>query len=259
MKLLTQPGAGTTALLNAINGAKSIVEIVIFRFAHRAIEEALVSAVRRGVAVYALIAHVNGSDAESLRKLEMHLLAAGVTVARTDTELARYHSKYLIIDRKELFVLAFNFTHQDINQSRSFGLIIRNRKIVAEAIRLFEADTLRQAYKPTVGDFIVSPSNARKQLSTFIKGAKSELLIYDPRISDPAAVRLLSERVQADVSVRIIGQVRGDKGNLSVRELGGLRLHTRSILRDRKALFVGSQSLRELELDGRREVDRGQS
>ena len=79
MKLLIQPGAGATALLNAIAGAKSVVEIAIFRFAHRGIEEALVSAVRRGVAVTALIAHVNGSDAESLRKLEMRLLAAGVT------------------------------------------------------------------------------------------------------------------------------------------------------------------------------------
>ena len=241
-------------LLNAINGAKSIVEIVIFRFAHRGIEEALVSAVRRGVAVNALIAHVNGSDAESLRKLEMRLLAAGVTVARTDTALARYHSKYLIVDRRELFVLAFNFTHQDINQSRSFGLIIKNRRLVAEAIKLFEADTLRQAYIPAVADFIVSPLNARKQLSAFIKGAKSELLIYDPRISDPATVRLLSRRAKADVSVRIIGHVSGNEGNLCVRELGGMRLHTRSILRDRKALFIGSQSLRELELDGRREV-----
>jgi cardiolipin synthase len=254
LKLLIQPGAGATAILNAINGAKTIVEIVIFRFAHRGIEEALVSAVRRGVAVNALIAHVNGSDAESLRKLEMRLLAAGVTVARTDTALARYHSKYLIVDRKELFVLAFNFTHQDINQSRSFGLIIRNRKLVAEAVKLFEADSLRQAYKPGTGDFIVSPLNARKQLSSFIRAAKSELLIYDPRISDPAAVRLLCERVKADVSVRIIGNVSGSDGNLSVRELGGMRLHTRSILRDRKALFIGSQSLRELELDGRREV-----
>ena len=254
MKLLIQPGAGATALLNAINGAKSVVEIVIFRFAHSGIEDALVSAVRRGVAVYALIAHVNGSDAESLRKLEMRLLAAGVTVARTDTTLARYHSKYLIVDRKELFVLAFNFTHQDMNRSRSFGLLIKNRKLVAEAVKLFEADTSRQPYEPGVTNFIVSPLNARKQLSAFIKGAKSELLIYDPRISDAAIIRLLSERVKADVSVRIIGRVSGNEADLCVRELGGMRLHTRSILRDRKALFIGSQSLRELELDGRREV-----
>jgi cardiolipin synthase len=34
----------------------------------------------------------------------------------------------------------------------------------------------------------------------------------------------------------------------------GLRLHVRAILRDRKAAFVGSQSLRKVELDQRREV-----
>ena len=34
----------------------------------------------------------------------------------------------------------------------------------------------------------------------------------------------------------------------------GLRLHVRAIIRDGAAAFVGSQSLRKLELDGRREV-----
>jgi histone H3/H4 len=33
-----------------------------------------------------------------------------------------------------------------------------------------------------------------------------------------------------------------------------LRLHTRTVLRDGKQAFVGSQSLRQLELDGRREI-----
>ena len=34
----------------------------------------------------------------------------------------------------------------------------------------------------------------------------------------------------------------------------GMRLHVRAIIRDDQEVFVGSQSLRELELDGRREV-----
>ena len=38
------------------------------------------------------------------------------------------------------------------------------------------------------------------------------------------------------------------------QQLRGLRLHVRAIVRDRKAAFVGSQSLRKLELDKRREV-----
>jgi phosphatidylserine/phosphatidylglycerophosphate/cardiolipin synthase-like enzyme len=254
LKLLVQPGDGVTAILNAISRAKSSVDIAIFRFSHAGIEEALTNAVKRGVLVRALIAHVNGSDAEGLRRLEMRLLAAGVTVARTDTGLARYHAKYLIVDRQELFTLAFNFTHQDIDQSRSFGLVIKNRKLVQEAVKLFEADMTRQPYKPGMSQFVVSPLNARKQLLAFIKGAKSELLIYDPRISDPEAIRLLQERVTANVAVRIIGRVSDKNAHLSVRRLGRLRLHTRSMIRDGKSLFIGSQSLRELELDGRREL-----
>jgi phosphatidylserine/phosphatidylglycerophosphate/cardiolipin synthase-like enzyme len=39
-----------------------------------------------------------------------------------------------------------------------------------------------------------------------------------------------------------------------VRKLTGLRLHTRAIICDRREAFVGSQSLRKIELDNRREV-----
>ena len=41
---------------------------------------------------------------------------------------------------------------------------------------------------------------------------------------------------------------------VEVRKLKDLRLHVRAIVRDGTAAFVGSQSLRKLELDGRREV-----
>jgi len=254
LKLLIQPGDGVGTLLNSIARAKASVEIAIFRFDHKGIEEALIKAVKRGVTVHALIAHVNGSGAETLRKLEMRLLAAGVTVARTDTSLARYHSKFVVIDRHELFVLAFNFTHQDISQSRSFGFITKKRDLVQEAAALFEADSKRQPYKPGASNFVVSPLNARKQLSSFIKKAKGEILIYDPRISDPAMIRLLENRFDANVSVRIIGRLSGKKSHLPVRRFGKMRLHTRAIIRDRKSVFIGSQSLRELELDGRREL-----
>lgn len=254
MKLLVQPSDGVTALLNAMHRAEASIEIAIFRFGHPGIEEALTAAVKRGVVVHALIAHVNGSSAEALRKLEMRLLAAGVTVARTDDGLARYHGKYLIVDRRELFVLAFNFTRQDIEKSRSFGLITRNRRLVQDAMALFEADNKRQQYKSGSSSLIVSPVNARKQLSSFIKGAKSEIAIYDPRVSDRAMLRLLQERLDANVSIRIIGRVSDERYRFSVRTLARMRLHTRCIIRDRKALFLGSQSLRALELDGRREV-----
>ena len=252
MKLLIQPGDGIDRLVKGIKKAKKSVEIVIFRFDRPDIEEALVDAVERGVFVHALIAFTNRGGEEHLRKLETHFLAKGITVARTAGDLVRYHGKMMIVDRKELYILAFNFTHLDIDHSRSFGLITRNPKLVQEAGKLFKADTKRQVYNPGNPKFVVSPLNARKEISALIKGAKKELLIYDPKVSDRAMLRLLAERKDDGVDIRIIGEVSGDR--IPARQLARMRLHTRVIIRDRQQAFLGSQSLRQLELDARREM-----
>jgi cardiolipin synthase len=252
MKLIIQPGDGVERLVKGIRKAKKSVEIVIFRFDRPEIERALIDAVERGVFVHALIAFTNRGGEEGLRKLEMNFLASGITVARTAGDLVRYHGKMMVVDRKDLYVLSFNFTHLDIDRSRGFGLVTRNAKLVAEAVKLFEADTKRQVYSPGNPKFLVSPANARKELSTFIKQAKKELLIYDPKISDRATLRLLDDRRKAGVEVRIIGSVSSKR--LPSCELKRMRLHTRTILRDRTDAFVGSQSLRQLELDARREI-----
>jgi cardiolipin synthase A/B len=254
LKLLIQPGDGITALLDGIRRAKSRIEVAIFRFDRREIEKALADAVKRGVSVHALIAHTNRGGEHTLRALELRLLAAGVTVARTADDLARYHDKYIIVDRQQLYVLAFNFTHLDIERSRSFGLITTDRKLVQEAAKLFEADAQRQPYLAASPAFIVSPVNARRELARFIKGAKQQLLIYDPEISDPEMVRLLTDRSKAGVEVRILGRLTRKSSELQDRKLLPMRLHTRTMIRDGRQAFIGSQSLRQMELDGRREV-----
>ena len=130
MKLLTQPEDGVAPLIKVIDGAKETIEILIFRFDRKEIEHALVHAVNRGVRVRALIAYTNRGGEKNLRALELRLLAAGVTVARTAGDLTRYHGKMLIIDRRKLYVLAFNFTYIDIDRSRSFGIVIAERKLI---------------------------------------------------------------------------------------------------------------------------------
>jgi hypothetical protein len=151
-------------------------------------------------------------------------------------------------------LLAFNFTYLDIEHSRSFGVITRDRKVVQEAVKMFEADTKRQPYIPGLSTFVVSPVNARKELAQFLKEAQKTLCIYDPKISDPAMVQILLDRAKAGVDIRIIGKLTRGRGKLNVRELPNIRLHTRCIVRDGVQAFVGSQSLRALELDERREA-----
>jgi cardiolipin synthase len=253
LKLIVQPADGTAPLLKAIKRAKKSIEIVIFRFDQTEIEHALEDAAQRGVFVHALIAFTNRGGEKNLRKLEMQFLEKGITVARTADDLIRYHGKMMLVDGKELYLLTYNFTHLDTERSRSFGIVTRNRELVKEASQLFACDTQRQAYKAGSNKFLVSPVNARQELEKFIKGAQKELLIYDVDIADKEILRLLQDRAQAGVQIKIIGHVSRNK-HLSARVFKRMRLHTRVIIRDCKQAFLGSQSMRKMELDARREI-----
>jgi len=253
VKLIIQPDEGVTPLVQAVRTAKKSIDVVIFRFDRLELEKALEAAVTRGVVVRALIAHTNRGGEKLLRKLELQLLEAGVTVARTADDLPRYHGKMMIID-DTLYVLGFNYTRLDIERSRSFGIVTDDAKLVKEASALFEADCTRQPYKPGNCDLVVSPESSRDALTDFIKKAKKELLIYDAKVSDRLMLRHLAERAKAGVEIRMFGKLGKGASGIEARKLPDLRLHVRAIVRDSAAAFIGSQSLRKLELDGRREI-----
>jgi cardiolipin synthase len=253
LKLIIEPDDGVTPLLSAIKGAKNRIDIVIFRADRKDIESALRAAAARGVKVTALIAYINKGGADGLRKLELRYLDAGIIVARSANNLIRYHDKFILIDRSVLYVLSFNFTHLDIDHSRGFGVATTSPAWVREASNLFRADITRSEYKPTVETFVISPTNSRKALSAFLRRAKTQLLIYDPKISDKEMLRILQERAKAGVEIRVIGKVAGGH-SFDAKALTKHRLHTRTIIRDRSQAFIGSQSLRTPELDLRREL-----
>lgn len=255
VKLITQPDAGAGPLISAVQRAKRCVDIVIFRFDLDPLEEALEGAVARGVVVRALIAHTNRGGEQRLRKLEQRLLKAGVTVCRTKDDLVRYHGKSLTIDRRRVYILGFNYTAADLKR-RSFGVLVRSRRIVKEVLRLFEADANRTDFVPRVRDLVVSPENARRRLETFLRRARTSLDIYDPQVSDDQMLALLERKAARGVRIRILGKLekKWAAGGLDARAFPGKRLHVRAIVRDSRRAFVGSQSLRKVELDGRREL-----
>ena len=253
MQLLMQPDDGIFPILKAIRKARRTIDMHIFRLDYKDVEKALAAAIARGVVVRTLIAHARADGEKGLRKLEERLLAMGATVSRTADDLVRYHGKFMIVDGAWLFVLAFNLTRRDIDISRTLGVATRKRTLVQEAVRLFEADFDRKPYTGGAKDFLVSPVNARERLAAFLKGAKKELLIYDEGITDNAMIRILQDRVKAGVEVRIIGKI--EKGHdLKAEKYPHTRQHLRCVVRDGRAAFLGSQSLRKLELDARREI-----
>jgi phosphatidylserine/phosphatidylglycerophosphate/cardiolipin synthase-like enzyme len=254
MKLMIQPEAGLVPVVQAIKKARRTIDIAIFRLNRTEIETALGAAVQRGVKVRALVAHTNRGGEARLRKLEQRLLAAGVMVSRTADDLVKYHGKYLLID-DSLHLLGFNYTTADTTRSRSFGVQTRDRNAVRDALRLFECDLTRQTYQASPrSPLVVSPDNARETLLQFVRGARRHLAIYDARLQDTTFLNVLRQHIDAGVQVQVIGRApRLDPGT-HVRMLKDLRLHVRAVIRDGTRAFVGSQSLRRLELDRRREV-----
>ena len=253
MRLIVQPEDGVVPVVTGIRSAKKTIDMPIFRLDHLEVDKAIKSAVKRGVAVRTLIAHTNSGGEKGLRKLEQRLLATGATVSRTDDDLVRYHNKFMIVDGETLFVFGFNYTHLDIDRSRSFGIVTRNRRFVQEAAKLFEADFNRRPYSPGLKTFLVSPENARAGLAALLRGAKKQLLIYDVRITDNVMIRILKERAKAGVVIRMMGKLQKKDLDAQIEKFPG-KLHARVIIQDGRRAFLGSQSLRRLELDERREV-----
>jgi len=254
MKLLVQPDDGVGPVLEAIERAETSLDLYVFRLAHPKVKRALASAVSRGVVVRALIAHVTADGSVALRKLESELLGMGVTVSRTAEDLIRYHGKVLIRDRTNLYVLGYNLTRRDIAHARSFGIATRQKSLVAEAIRLFEADFDRQLYTPRLDQFVVSPFNSRASILSLIEGAREQLLIYEPRLTDRLMQKALEQRAMAGINVRIISKVAKNANAVQVAAYPGERMHVRAIVQDSRRVFIGSQGLRRAELDRRREV-----
>ena len=62
-------------------------------------------------------------------------------------------------------------------------------------------------------------------------------------------IRLLDERAKAGVEIKILGRLTRPSSNFSARRLSHIRLHSRTIIRDGQKAFIGSQSLRKLELE----------
>jgi phosphatidylserine/phosphatidylglycerophosphate/cardiolipin synthase-like enzyme len=253
VELIVQPSDGITPVMAALEQAQRTLDLVIFRFDLKPLEKAIEAAVKRGVSVRALIAHTNSGGEKRLRQLEFRMLRAGVTVTRSSDELVRYHAKMVVIDREVLHVYGFNFSAIDL-KSRSLGIVSRDRRVVQVALRLFEADSTRQEFEPMHDNLVVSPENSREQLATLIKRTRRQLLIWDPKVADPQMIRLIRQRAKAGVDVRVIGKIARRGADLRVQKMPDLRLHVRAMVSDGTTAFVGSQSLRALELDARREI-----
>jgi phosphatidylserine/phosphatidylglycerophosphate/cardiolipin synthase-like enzyme len=260
LSLIIQPGDSFFPIVDAIDSATQNIKMTIFRMDDPIVRDAMSYAVARGVKVQALVAPSSKGWNKRNKKLTDELSKLGIEVRMTKPrkeKIKRYHYKMMMIDDLQSLILTFNPTQKNLHYARDFGLLIRDQEITTELNRLFEADWHGNVFKPKDLPLVISPYNSRKKLMELLESAERSIRILDAKVEDQQVMGLLLRKASTGCDVRLISRdTFYDQvvPNFSVKKLARYKLHAKCIIVDGSRFFVGSQNLRAVSLDRRREV-----
>lgn len=262
LSLIIQPGDSFFPIVDSIDAAKHAIKMTIFRMDDPIVLDALSYAVARKVKVQALVAPASKGWTKRNKKLVDDLSKLGIEVrmARSRKEkekVKRYHYKMMMIDDQQSLILTFNPTQKNLHYARDFGILIRDQNITTELNRLFDADWHGETFRPKDLPLVISPYNSRKKLVALLNSAERTIRIMDAKVQDQEVMGLLLRKAANGVDVKIISRdTYYDEvvPNFHVRQLARYKLHAKCVVVDSSRFFVGSQNLRKVSLDQRREV-----
>jgi cardiolipin synthase A/B len=260
LSLIIQPGDSFFPIVDAIDSATHSIRMTIFRMNDPIVRDAMSYAVQRGVKVQALIAPASKGWTKKNKKLadELSKLGVEVRVPRPRKEkIKRYHYKIMMIDDIQSLILTFNPTQKNLHYARDFGLLVRDQAITTELNRLFVADWHGEQFRPRDLPLVISPYNSREKMVALLESAEKTIRILDAKIEDQQVLSLLLRKAASGCSVKIISRdTFYDEvvTNFHVKKLARYKLHAKCIVVDSSLFFVGSQNLRPVSLDRRREL-----
>jgi cardiolipin synthase A/B len=259
ISLIVQPGDSFFPIVDAIDSARKAIKMTIFRMDDPIVKDALSNAVNRGVRVQALVAVNSKGWIKRNKKLSGELAKLGVEVKaqQSKEKIKRYHYKMMTVDDKQALILTFNPTQKNLHYARDFGVLLRDQEIVAELNRLFDADWEGIKFKPASSPLVISPYNSREKIIRLLKSARQSIRILDAKVEDQQAIGVLLKKAAEGCDIKIISRqidYEGISANLHFRRLARYKLHAKCIVVDGRYFSLGSQNLREVSLDHRREV-----
>jgi phosphatidylserine/phosphatidylglycerophosphate/cardiolipin synthase-like enzyme len=123
--------------------------------------------------------------------------------------------------------------------------------------RLFDADWHGEPFKPKELPLAISPYNSRRKIIELLNSADRSIRIIDAKVEDQQVMGLLLRKASSGCDIKIISRdtyYNEVVPNFHVKKLARYKLHAKCVVVDSKYFFVGSQNLRSVSLDRRREV-----
>ena len=271
-QLLVMPDDGADAVIALIDGARSELRLKQFKLQSEAVEQALLRAHQRGVAIQVMLnPHTSGGDRwndEAYARLQ----GWGIPVAWTSEAFPVTHEKSIVIDRESALVATFNLSDKYFTQTRDYGVLSFNPPVVEQVLAGFEADWHRSFFEPNLEVGLVwSSAHSRGQMARIIDSAQKTLWIQHPKYVDAVILERIVSARERGVKVRVLcGGKHGisdwdiydtfsslrvmQRFGVKIRRQKHLKLHAKLILVDGSYAQTGSMNIDRSAFDIRREL-----
>lgn len=263
-QLIIEPDNGRTPLINAIENAKSSINLVMYGLTDPDMIKTLTDAQKSGKQIQVLLEpHPYKAEGENNFAIK-HFQKAHVTVQWPNPQFKLTHQKTCLIDQQHAIIMTFNLTKSSFKNERNFALIIDDPAEIQEINRVFTADWQHKSVTVNNPNLIWSPDNSREKILNFINNAKLDIKIYAQNLTDYQTIGALAKAARAGKHVEIImsNQSRKMQGKLDyLRRAGAIIhfntnqiIHAKVIIVDHNRAIIGSINLTQPSMDDNREL-----
>ncbi len=261
-ELIVEPDNGRAPLFDAIEHAKSSVNLSLYGFTDASLMQSLADAKNKGKNVRVLLEpHPYKADDENTKAIQF-LQHAQIPLHWPSEQFRFLHQKTLILDHSNAIVMTFNLTHSSLKNERNFALRITDPAMVQEIQRVFDADWEQKKISVENPSLVWSPDNSRKKILAFIQQARSDIKIYTQDIVDYEVIGALAKAAHNHIKVQILLSAAPTKKRLNylsragvvVHVSDGYYIHAKVFIVDQKRAMVGSINLTKTSLDENREL-----
>lgn len=266
VRVVVEPTDNAAALLAAVRGAKTSVHVIMYLFTNDTFLNALVAQKNAGREVKVILNQNYPFPSDSNDAAYNQLKSAGVDVVWAPPGFTYSHSKGVLIDGKEAWIMTMNLTRTSPLDNREYLVVDSQPSDVAEAEAVFSADFGGQAFS-LANRLVVSPLNARARLLALVRGARTTIDISAQALSDTELVTALIDQQKAGVTVRAVVEGasatqpsmsaalgRLKRGNVVVKSMNGLDAHAKAVVVDGVTAYVGSINFTKTSMDENREL-----
>jgi cardiolipin synthase len=259
-QLYVEPDDGVAPLVSFINSAQHTLDGEIYLASSKPILSALEAAAARYVTIrIGIEEHPYGTGSAAPQLVYRTLASHGIQVEWTSRAFTYTHAKYLVADNARAWIGTMNWTASAFKGNREFAIVDSDSAVVREAEDVFTADWAQDRYTGADDALVLSPMDARAQITAVISHASRSLDIYAEELSDPGISQALQRAVHRGVRVRLV-TIPGDNiGRLAttipmVVRLTRLYVHAKVIIADGATMYLGSENYSATSLDKNREL-----